>query len=285
MANSETFLQMLNNGPAILFLGQDYLRAETGTDPLLAQMVSHFGAPEPPRKYDLLWTGLKGQSSDTLVTWMSERCRRLSPPQWLKSVSSFAWNGVVSSAIDPIWLSAFRNDWRDVAPIYDDEYFPLHPRNRQELHCTFLFGSLNQSEPKQKPPLSELEYFTRRTMAGNLIQRLPDVLSPLGVLAIEGYDWERDWLSLQDFYGTLHLLGQGQIHYFSAKDEETNHPILADLIQNGKMVIHSETLEQVLEHASSRGFIKLGPARRLGRCRQRCYPANWFYLNSERLAE
>ena len=192
------------------------------------------------------------------LSWMSERCRRLSPSLWLQSVTEFAWNGVVSSAIDPIWLSAFRNEWRQVAPIYDDEYFPRNPRDRSELHCTFLFGSLNQTEPSHRPPLSQFEYVTRQQTARNLLQRLPDMLTPLGVLAIEAYDPEVDWLSLTDLYPIFQNLAQGQIHYFSVHDHWLSNPFLAELVRTGKVVTHKGTLGQALSHASTQGMIKPG---------------------------
>ena len=38
MLNAQEFWNQLNRGPAVLFLGQDYLSLETGTDPLLTEI-------------------------------------------------------------------------------------------------------------------------------------------------------------------------------------------------------------------------------------------------------
>ena len=180
MANVETFWQKLNNGPAILFLGQSYLGFETGKDPLIAEILGRFSGLETTRTLDMLWEATKDDDGEAVLAWISERCRRLAPPEWLTRVADFAWNGVLSSAIDPIWISAFRNDWRELAPIYDEDYFPRNPRSRRQLNCTFMFGSLNQTESKQRPPLSQLEYLRRQQTARNLAQRLPDVLTSAG---------------------------------------------------------------------------------------------------------
>ena len=258
MSNLDTFVQRLNRGPAVLFLGQDYLKMETGTNPLLTKIRDRFGNATARDAYELIWECAVHDDSDAFLSWVSECCRRLSPPEWLQTVADFAWNGVVSSAIDPIWLAAFRNNWREVAPIYDSEYFPSNPRSRRELHATFLFGSVNQMEPKQRPPLSRLEYYSRLPMATNLVQRLPDVLTSLGVLAIDGYDHDTDWLSLDSFYGVLQLLGPSQIHFFGIRDEQLDNPFLDDLVQTGKMVTHPENLALALDRAASQGLIHTG---------------------------
>ena len=152
MSDLQEFLEQLNKGPAVLFLGQDYLRFETGTDPLLHEVHRRFGGNPTKPTYNQLLEGTASQSGDAALAWISDLCRRISPPDWLHSVARFPWSSVFSSAIDTIWLSPFCSEWREVAPIYDDEYFPRDPRNRRVLHCTFLFGSLNQTELKLRAP-------------------------------------------------------------------------------------------------------------------------------------
>ena len=258
MSDLREFWDQLNKGPATLFLGQNYLRVETGTDPLLVEVQSRFGGTTTRPSYSLLLDGTANQSADAAFTWMFERCRRLSPPEWLQSIAGFPWNSVFSSAIDPIWLQAFRNEWREVAPVYDDEYFPRDPRNRRVLHCTYLFGSLSQTEARLRPPLSQFEILSRRQIARNLVQRLPDVLTPLGVLAIEGYRGDDDWLSIDDFFPILQAMGPVQAHLFSIDEEISEHPIISELVRSGKLATHPETLAWALEQADSQGFVQLG---------------------------
>ena len=258
MSNLQEFWRQLHQGPAVLFLGQDYLRVETGTDPLLAEAQGKFGGTKATPDYNLLLDSTASQSPDAALTWMSECCRRLSPPEWLQSIAGFPWNSVFSSAIDPIWLQAFRNGWREVAPIFDDEYFPRDPRNRRVLHCTYLFGSLNQTETELRTPLSQFEFFSRKQIAVNLARRLPDILTPLGVLAVEAYKGDRDWFSTADLYPVLQALGPGQAHLFSVDDELSMHPVISELVRTGRLVTHPEGLAWALERASSQGLIQLG---------------------------
>ena len=254
----QEFWEQLNRGPAALFLGQGYLSMETGSDPLLVEIQGRFGGADTIPSYDLLLAGAAGHSGDAALTWIYERCRRLSPPEWLQLVAQFPWSCVFSSAIDSSWVSAFRNEWREVAQVYGDDYFPGNPRNRRVLNCSHLFGSVNQTEPKLRPPLTRFEMLNRRQASRNLAQRLPDVVTPLGLLAIEGYKVNDDWFPLDDFFPVLQSMGSGQAHLFSVDHETENHPVISELVRASKLVLHPEGLAWALEQGSSQGFIQFG---------------------------
>lgn len=123
--------------------------------------------------------------SEIALAWMQEHCKRLSPPQWLKTVASFSWNGVYTSAIDTIWMRAFRLEWRELQPLVDEKYKPSDPRNRSKLLCTLLFGNVNRAGESERPPLSKREWAKRNRVANNLLQRLPEIITPMDVLLIE----------------------------------------------------------------------------------------------------
>ncbi len=255
----ESFWQKLNTGPSILFLGQQHLCIETDSDPLLAQITTKYGGVNNTKGYDQILDGLAHQDGDSALAWMSERARLLSAPTWLERVADFAWNGVFSSAIDTIWMSAFRSPWREVAPIFSDEYFPRHPRSRRELNCTFLFGSINQVERANQPPLQRLDHLRRQQTARNLAQRIPDMVTPLGILVIDAYDCKSDWFNISEFYPVLRDLSAGQVHYFGLDEASARlHPILADLVDSNIVTLHECTLEWALDQGNSRGLIGLG---------------------------
>ena len=258
MAELQDLFNQLSGGPAVLFLGQNYLSLDTGVDPLLADIQSKFGGSATSTDYALLLEGTANQSGDSALAWMTERCRRLLPPEWLRTVAGYQWSSVYSSAVDTVWLSAFRNEWREVAPVFEEQYFPRDPRNRRILHCTFLFGSINQTEPQQRTPLSDLEFYSRKPVAVTLARRLPDILTPLGTLVIDGYAGDRDWLSISDFYPVLQALGPRQVHLFNASEQHVQNEILDRLVRDGKVVLHGESLAWVLQQGNEQGLIKMG---------------------------
>ncbi|HUV02372.1 MAG TPA: hypothetical protein VMW67_02825, partial [Desulfobacteria bacterium] len=93
------FCESLKRGPAVLFLGQGYLQLDSGKDPFLSEILRKYGKPSADHsQYSLIFEGDAQNSIESALAWMQERCNRLSIPQWLKTVASFNWNGIYTSA-------------------------------------------------------------------------------------------------------------------------------------------------------------------------------------------
>jgi hypothetical protein len=219
------FYAHLKRGPAFLFLGQNYLRLETGQDAFLSEILRKYGVPpiKGESYFELLDTRA-GESAPSAVAWMEERCRRISPPEWLKVVASIPWNGVYSSAFDSIWHAAFRNDWREIQPVLEEDHRPRDPRNKLLLHCTFLFGCVNRTEVDIRPPLKRSEWRNRKQIAIALARRLPELVTPLGILVIEGHAADLDWYEVNDLLPVIGALGEHQSHLFSATEKLRSNP-------------------------------------------------------------
>ena len=170
-----------NKGPAFLFLGQDYLKLEMGEDPFLSEIIRKYGEKrdETPSYHDILSGEAQNSPSDSLA-WMQGRCERFKPAKWLKVVSNYSWNGVYTSAIDLIWPDVFRSDWREIQPIFDEKYNPSDPRNRHNLHCTFLYGRVDREDESERVPLNQREWHKRKQIAIALARRLPELVTPIG---------------------------------------------------------------------------------------------------------
>lgn len=253
------FCNMLKKGPTFLFLGQDYLRLESGTDPFLSEVLRKYGRTSTDRtQYSQIFEGEAQKSIESSLAWMQERCGRLSTPQWLKTVAGYTWSGVYSSAIDVIWPSVFRTEWRELYHIFEEKYRPVDPRNRLKLHCTYLFGNVSRAEERERPPLTEFELINRNPIAVALAHRLPEIITPFGVLVIEGYAGERDWLSPRDLFPIIDTLNTGQTHIFSVTEELAKNALIVRLVQKGKLTLHKESLATYFLRGEESGFIQLG---------------------------
>lgn len=250
----------LKSGPAFLLLGQDYLRLDSDRDPFLAEVLRKYGrVGEDSPHYGHILEGEAQENPDSALAWMQQRCERFSSPEWLDTVASFPWNGVYTSAIDTIWLKAFRSDWRELQPLYDAETLnPLDPRNRFRLHCTFLFGCVNQIERDKRPPLSEDDMDDREAGARKLANKLPELITPLGVLVIEGHAGEQDWFSPRQLVPIINRLNLGQTHIFSANEKLRKNHRISKLTEEGKLVLHSESLAFYLLKYQEAGLLQLG---------------------------
>lgn len=251
------FLKRLRKGPTVLFLGQDYLRLDSEEDPFLTEIIRKYGrAGGKEISYRDIFKGKAGEAPQASLVWMQERARRISVPSWLKQVAEFPWNSVFTSAFDGIWLQSFRREWRQIQPIYTKDYNPINPSNPRRLNCTFLFGSI-QGPEESTPPLNEQQYSRRQFDSESLAQRLPEVVTPLGVLAIEGYG-VNDWFSLKSMDRLLAKLNPSQAHIFQVKDDLESQQIIGNLVNEGRLFLHEESLVECLVQGEKEGLIQFG---------------------------
>ncbi len=252
------FLSQLGRGPAVLLLGQRHLTMESGHDPLLAQIAKKYGAGPLTSYTGLLELGL-ASAAESALAWMDERCQRLSPAEGTETLAEYPWSSVVTSAIDTIWPRAFRRSWREIQPVLDERQHPADPRNRARLHCLFLYGNLNRLDPRERVPLTPFERLKRDQIAVSLSRRIPDLVTPLGVLAIEGYGGAEDWLQPGHLAPILADLSVGQVHVFGVGEELANDPMLKELYRLGIAVTHSASLASTIADGIAAGHIKAGP--------------------------
>ncbi|MEG3956107.1 P-loop NTPase [Microcoleus sp. herbarium2] len=249
--------ERLKSGPAFLLLGQNYLKLESGRDPFLSEILRKYGGTGDD--YGQILAGSASEASEAALAWMQERCDRFPPPEWLETVASFPWSGVYTSAIDTICLKAFRTSWRELQSIYDAETLnPSDPRNRHRLHCTFLFGCVNQDDKNKRPPLNEYELDVRDSVATALASKLPELITPFGTLVIEGYAGDLDWFSSKKLIPVIHSLNQAQVHVFSANEAIKQNSRIARGVQEGKVILHDENLAVYLLRVQEAGYVTLG---------------------------
>ncbi|MFC1923570.1 hypothetical protein ACFLY4_09825 [Chloroflexota bacterium] len=258
--NTELY-ERLAHGPSVLFLGQHYLSLESGKDPFIEDTVRKFGPTGVLSPlYNHMLEGNASANIESSLALMYNRCERLSIPEWMKVVASYAWSSVYTSAIDTLWYRAFRSSWRELFQLFEEPYKPLDPRSRTQLHCTFLYGCINRPSDDigERPPLTERELRNRSQEAIVLARRLPEILTPFGTLMIEGYDGENDWFDLNKFLPIIDKLYSSQVHIFSAGSDYYGGSELRPYIEQGIVKLYTENLASYLSLANESGKIKLG---------------------------
>lgn len=252
----EIFYKRLNDGPALLLLGQDYLKIESGYDLFLNEILNANSDINRERHYydELFGLNLNTKLEKSLEM-LNNISDRIGVPKWLEIVSEYQWNNVYTSAIDTIWTKAFKKEYRKLSKIYDEKYYPIDPRNRTDLHCTFLFGCVDRTGDLEYPPLSKRELIKKHQKSISFITRLPEIITPFGTLVIEGYEGERDWLKPEDIYPVIDELGTGQVYIFSATENMKKNEYLKELVDCNKLILISESLSSYLRKGLDLGYI------------------------------
>ncbi len=244
------FIEQFKKGNLVLLLGQNHLSIDTASDLFLKKITEKFNIQSQNFGYfKILDSKEILEDRELSLTWMSNLSRKISIPLWLTEISNIKWASVFTTSIDDTMDRVLRNDWRNIKPIYTNVSV-TNLRNPYDLHVYKLFGCVDQIESMKIPPLTSLELQIKKQTALNLLQRIQEIVTNNGLLIIEGYDINTDWLNIQDIYGVLFNLLPFQIHLFSAHKSYEENPYIKDLISTKKLVLHNESFNSFLNSLS-----------------------------------
>lgn len=249
----EELFRSLSDGPAILFLGQATLREYAGEDLFLATCNTRFNLENGASLGDLLdrW---KNENPAQLGSLLHNISMRIAVPETLESVGRIPWNAVVTSCFHEVVDRAFEADWRTVGPVLDVRS-PAEPRSRQRLNLFKLFGSVVSDRADEQPPWNSLQLLQRRAQALQILGRLPELVTPKGVLLIDGLG-HNDWIGSEDLAGQIASLGHNQAHLFGVDANRGGLGSLELLAKAGKLRLHQEPLFQVIDRGFAVGLFR-----------------------------
>ncbi|QVM97540.1 hypothetical protein JYG36_04955 [Pseudomonas sp. SORT22] len=246
--------------PNFLVLGQNCLSLGAESDVFLDSILKKYSDEHVVDGvgYNKIFNTRIRNDIESSRAWISDKANLLVTPTWLKYIAEFAWSGVATSTFDGSLNRAFRNEWREVQPITSPDLQPLDPRNQKNLHITYLYGSISRSERDHSSPFDWFELTLRAPAAIGLLQRLPEAITPLGTLVIEGYNPETDWLQSQQLYPILMSLEKGQAFLFSCGQQKITDPFLTRAIEEGKLSTFEQSLASVMARGIELGIIQPG---------------------------
>jgi hypothetical protein len=246
---TEAEIQLLerlkNSDPAILFIGQSYLRNNVSSDMFLTEISRKFTIEPGLNSYELLFN-YPTLNNEAFRSWSQRLSENISIPDSIKKISEFSWSHVYTSSIDGILARAFKTNLRTIQPIFNSQYRVEDPRSRVNLHLTYLYGLLQYADADKSAPLTKFELSRRKAITNELLGRLKEITTPKGVVIIDGWDPSADWLSSEDFFSILSGLNKHQIHLFGTFESHLKDEYLINLKSNDKLVVHQKSLSQYL---------------------------------------
>jgi len=250
--------EKLKVGPAVIYLGQNYLQCGNAIDPFLKILKERYPDVTDNGSISCYLGKLGLEDRSAILGWLHRRSEKISISEPLAMVSDFAWHNVYSSALDEVWVRAFSKPWRSLNPIFTDRLYPQDIRNRHRLSATFLFGCVNKEDNECRIPLDDFELDERRQAAVVLLRRLPDILTPRGALLIDGWDSNADWIRSEDFYPVLKQLEPGQVFLFSPTAAMRMDNRLRKLAATGVLQFVNQSLGEFLQTAASSESVIIG---------------------------
>lgn len=142
-------------------------------------------------------------------------------PNWGTYLAKIQWNGIFTTSVDYFIEKMLRLEMREIQPVYQfRKNSPYNFKSKQILHISYLYGCLNQSMDQIKPPCSFFDFSIYMSNASLLLNQIDrEFLSPMGMLVIDGYDYDNDWLKDDVLFAVCNKLAKEQVFFLGFKEE------------------------------------------------------------------
>lgn len=241
--------QRIQTDPSILLLGQNYLFAETGQDPVW-QYLSSNAFPElnlSRRKadYPTLWAeAVKDSSTAIAVTEHIAQASKLVPADSaLKALLKLRWSLLYTSAVAGSKVFSLLTDKGCTQVPAKEKTAKLTYRDKNRMWCVELCGS-TEAPPILSNKREQLSF--QKQISDRLSWISSTYLEYYGVLVIDGLDPEHDWVS-DALFEQLVDLPPNSIYWFSAPDELGE--VAKELVQCGTLTVDRDSFcAHILRH-------------------------------------
>lgn len=253
MENSmiENLKDKISTEPSVLVLGQDYLSSKTGKNAFydLANKMLCNGVLPSTTDYTELWKHINDGEALDAVSFekIREIVSRIPEQNWLRSILNMRWGMVMTSAIDSALYQCVGDNF-SIQPIdMDQKYFERKYISKRTLNISFLYGTIDGTGNSYPPKECTNKAFMKaRKRANDRINWIyNDILSEYGVLVIDGWNPEYDWMStLLENAGDMPY---GSIFLFGANKDVLQNEDVCSLSESGILQADPRSFAQALE--------------------------------------
>jgi len=218
MITAEELIQRIATEPSVLFWGQNYLSSMTGKNPFYDSVNTKLfnGKLSSNVDYTSLWEQLNGGdpiNEDNINALVEILLNDVPMQPWLRKVLSMRWGMVVTSAVDAAMLHCVGSNFTLRQVSLDQRSFNRRDISKNTINISMLYGSI--SDPDLL--LKDCSKKSFRNISKKINDRIDwiyeNILSEYGIMVIDGWDPENDWLKnlLQNAsempYGSIYLFG------------------------------------------------------------------------------
>jgi len=193
---------ILKEKPLVLFLGQEYASDLDG-DPILKKFKAHLNifTDENDGWLSVIKSDKITQSD---YEWLAERFERNILSESKNIVFEVAWSAVFTTSIDPKITSRLETKGRMPESIISKDHYARVARSRSRPPVHYIFGKANELEGNYSVPCNLFQLAQRKSFHSNsILSRIEETTTPLGLLVVDGYVEDKDWLSSDDMLAPL----------------------------------------------------------------------------------
>lgn len=237
----------------VLLLGQEAWSSAASQASVLSIALERLALADAPSG----WLSILSKDSlpDNFFDWLAERFSRQAPPEWLRMLTRLPWSAIFTSSLDNTLRETFSTWGREPQVILTATERPVAARSTGRTPLYYLFGRAGTADQPAMPPRHLMGLRTRQMFhAMPMLTRLPDTITALGLLLIDGLDPRRDWLQMEALLAALDQLPAGAAIWCGFDPVLVSMwPELGDLINRGAILPTSARLATIVADLSASG--------------------------------
>lgn len=243
-----------NEGPMVLFAGQDILRNYDAEDYFLSACKARFGQDE--LSYKDIMSGKLGDS-DAVSGILHNISTRIAPSDRLQKLARLPWNAVVSGSFHEVLERSMEVPWRSIDVVFNEQRSPGNSRSKIKLHVFKLFGCVTSDRSVEQPALGVMDLMQRNGVVATMLSRVPSLVTPKGLLVIDSLTMD-EWDGFQaTLIPAIAKLGLRQTHLFAPPMELLEVNEVGYLVDMNKLVVHEQTFGDYVDSISESKYAEL----------------------------
>jgi hypothetical protein len=243
-ALEKLFESFENDHPVVLFLGQDFFRvgeSEFVLDGFL-QRIEGMPAQSAAKWRDVLRTR---NITTADYQWLSERFDRRVPTEGLEKIFDLAWSSIFTTSLDHRITHLLETRGRLPETVLAADHYSRTPRSKARPAIHYVFGRAIDAEYSSSPPKTQIELKRRLSAhAVPLLNRLRETATALGLVVIDGFIADSDWLEIDDLLASISEQPAPPVLWFGAT--HANSEFVEHMIREGTLVCETRSLAEVL---------------------------------------
>ncbi|MBC3216677.1 hypothetical protein [Serratia fonticola] len=237
---------LLTNVPIVGIFGQN-LGWSKSEDLVLKAAFKHTQRPGSSWRHLLQ----KEPLSEGFYQWIAERFGRRNPSDELIKICDIPFSAIFTSSVDPSLINLLSTNGRQAEPIIFGNPIPTILRSIKRLPIFYLFGRAGIGVEKLDPPKNTQTLAQRRLQhAAIMLLNARESATALGLIVIDGYKGDSDWLKAEDLLAAISDASKGGIVWFGDEPSFDGDDLdtFNDLIENGIIIRENHSLSSVYEY-------------------------------------